>query len=90
MSDERNKNQHCEREDHKLSRTVAGRHKESVHMCSWRKETSPRAVNKETGHLELGSEGGHESAIVNLKKAESQSMPMSMWMKMWTWSQMLM
>ena len=32
-------------------------------MCSPRKETSPRAVNKETDHLELGSEGGHESAI---------------------------
>ena len=59
-------------------------------MCSWRKETSPRAVNKETDHLELGSEGGHEAATVKFKKAESQSMSMSMWMKMWTWPQMLM
>ena len=32
-------------------------------MCSPRKETPPRAVNTETDHLELGSEGGHESAI---------------------------
>ena len=72
MSDERNKNQHCKREDHQLSCTVAGRHEESVYMFSPRKETSPRAT--ETDHLEFGSEGGHESAIVNLKKAESQSM----------------
>ena len=31
-------------------------------MCSPRKETSPRAVNKETDHLELRSEFGYESA----------------------------
>ena len=59
-------------------------------MYSWRKETSPRAFNKETDHLELGSEGGQEAATVKFKKAESQSMPMSIWMKMWTRPQMLM
>ena len=61
-----------------------------MHMCSPRKETSPRAVNKETDHLELGSEGGHEAATVKFKKAESRSMSMSMWRKMWPWPQMLM